>query len=393
MTFAFYLKNRGEKGGTPIILFVFQNGKKYRRSTGIIVPPSRFKKQRTGNERSDAKLRRIEIVLNERLNQFSTEEEILAAMDAAIAIANGRGEETGQAGQKEREGEGVSFQDYFDEWANRETPQKRQRRNSLKLIRECMGDGYDWDGVDTAFYFRLVRELKAREYSVNYIGSVVKKLKTVMSEGYKLKYHANTDYHQFASPMEQPDTVYLTKGEVDRLWDLVLDDDLERKCRDLFLLGCHTAMRFSDYSRLTMENIRGGMIYFTQQKTAGRVVIPASPRVVAILKRNGGVAPSVDQVVFNRKIKVVCMRAKMFDKIQVTRSRGDRHETELVEKYTQVSSHTARRTGATLLYQSGVPASACMRITGHKTESAFFRYIRTTDEENARILAENDFFK
>ena len=98
------------------------------------------------------------------------------------------------------------------------------------------------------------------------------------------------------------------------------------------------------------------------------------------------------QEVFNRKIKEVCIKAKINQRIEVTRSRGHRHETELVEKWKLVSSHTARRTGATLLYQSGVPASSCMVITGHRTESSFYKYIRTTKEENARSLANNPFF-
>lgn len=390
MTFAFYLKDKNKKQGTPLILIVSHHGKKFKKSTGIIVKPEFFKKQRVKDEAVNEKLRKIEITLTEKLNQFSTDEEVTKTLEYAIWMATGRMVKWSD----EDDGRRVpTFYEYFDEWANRDTPQKRQRRNTLKLIRECMGDSWDWADIDTAFFFRLVQKLKAREYSVNYIGSIAKKLKTVMSEGYKLKYHTNTDYRQFSAPMEEASTVYLTREEVDRLWNLGLSDDTERRCRDLFLLGCYTAMRFSDYSRLSLDNIRDGMIYFTQKKTAGRVVVPASPRVLAILKRNGGEAPKVGQEVLNRTIKVVCFKARIFDKVEVTKSKGGRHETRLVEKYTQVSSHTARRTAATLLYQSGVPASAVMQLTGHKTETDFYRYIRTTREENARMLADNPFFK
>ena len=34
-----------------------------------------------------------------------------------------------------------------------------------------------------------------------------------------------------------------------------------------------------------------------------------------------------------------------------------------------------------------------MLLTGHKTEQAFFKYIRIEKEENAKILAEHIFFK
>lgn len=389
MTFAFYLKDKNKREGTPLIVIVSHHGKKFKKSTGIIVRPEYFRKQRVKDEAVNQKLRLIENTLNERLDQFSTDSAVIEALEYAVSLASGKERRIPQGGDRK---DTPSFYAYFEEWANRDTPQKRQRRNSLKLIRDSLGDNYDWETVDTAFYFRLIQRLKDKGYSVNYIGSVVKKLKTVMSEGYKLKYHKNEDYHQFSSPMEQSDTVYLSKEEVDRLWSLELKDPVLAKARDLFLLGCYTAMRFSDYSRLSTQNIRNGMIYFTQQKTADSVVIPASPRVVAILKRNGGEAPAMIQEVFNRKIKEVCIKAKINQKIEVTRSRGHRHETELVEKWKLVSSHTARRTGATLLYQSGVPASACMVITGHRTESSFYKYIRTTKEENAKALANNPFF-
>lgn len=389
MTFAFYLKDKNKKEGTPIILIISHHGKKFKKSTGIIVRPDYFKKQRVKDESVNEKLRIMENYINERLNQFSKDEEVIKALDGAILLA---AEKDKKVEPTEERGT-PSFYDYFEEYANRDTPQKRQRRNTLKLIRDCMGDKWDWETVDTSFYFRLVQELKKKDYSQNYIGSVVKKLKTVMSEGYKLKYHTNTDYHLFSSPMETADAIYLTKEEVDRLWEIELADDTERKARDMFLLGCFTAMRYSDCSRLKKEYLRNGLIYMTQKKTGGSIVVPASPKVIAILKRNGGAAPDISQPVMNRAIKKVCFRAKIFDKVEITKSKGDRHYTELVEKYTLVSSHTARRTAATILYQSGVPASQVMKLTGHKTESEFYKYIRTTKEENAELLAKNPFFK
>ena len=390
MTHSFYL-NHGS-----IMLQVSHRGKVYRKTTGLTINQKLWNKKarslraKCQDESVWANLRLIHLRMQEKEGAGGaiTEDSVLTAIDYAI-----RGENAARTPEKGQETNIPSFYEYFDEWANRDTPQLRQRRNTLKLIKGCMGDKYDWPDIDTAFYFRLMQKLKEKNYSINYIGSVIKKLKTVMSEGFKLKYHANQDYHLFKSPTEPADTVYLTKEEVERLWELDLSDDLERRVRDLFLLGCYTAMRFSDYSRLSTDNIRGGMIYFTQKKTGGSVVVPASKKVVTILKRNGGVAPNVGQEVFNRKIKDVCFKAQIFEKVEHTQSKGDKKITEVVQKYTLVSSHTARRTAATLLYQSGVPASQVMMITGHKDESSFFKYIRTTKEQNAKMLAKNPFFK
>lgn len=64
-----------------------------------------------------------------------------------------------------------------------------------------------------------------------------------------------------------------------------------------------------------------------------------------------------------------------------------------VKRYALVGSHTARRSFATNLYLSGISAGRIMLLTGHKTEEAFFRYIRINKEENAKILSEHAFFK
>lgn len=381
--------------GRTIRIIVSQGGVKYKRATGLTIDP-RLWNQKAKSLPAKCQDRKVWAELR-LINARMEEKEGEGCIDMAEAVSYALGgrsvAKSPEIAREKKAGGAQTFYEYFEEWAGRDTPQRRQRKNALKLVRGCMGDGYDWKDIDTAFYFRLIQKLKDKDYSVNYIGSVVKKLKTVMSEGHKLKYHTNTDYHQFKSPMEQTDAVYLTKPEVDRLWGLDLDDDTERKTRDLFLLGCYTAMRFSDYSRLSEDNIRNGMIYMTQRKTAGRVVVPASPKVIAILKRNGGAAPKMPQAVLNRVIKVVCFKARIFDKIEVTKSRGGRHETSMKEKYELVSSHTARRTAATLLYQSGVSAAQVMQITGHKTEAEFYKYIRTTKEENAEALKDNPFFK
>lgn len=73
--------------------------------------------------------------------------------------------------------------------------------------------------------------------------------------------------------------------------------------------------------------------------------------------------------------------------------KGAGREHHVKRRCDMVSSHTARRTGATLLYKSGVPIKQCMMITGHKSESTFLGYIRISKEENAELLSKNPFFK
>jgi integrase len=69
-----------------------------------------------------------------------------------------------------------------------------------------------------------------------------------------------------------------------------------------------------------------------------------------------------------------------------------RHKTEIKAKYELVSSHTARRTGITLLYMTGIPLQQVMLISGHKDEDGIRHYLRLTKEENVALLKDNPFF-
>lgn len=384
MTFSFNLCNPGA-AVSSVRVVINQGGKQYRRSIGISVKPSDFKKQRTKDESINEKLRLIENRLNEKLNQFSSPDEIKEAIDYALS-----GKERPA---KEKEGEGVPFWKYFDEWVVRPSTQVRQKRLCFKNISKLMGRNFDWDDVNTAFYFRLVRKMQEAGFALNYQWKTISQLKTVMNEGLKLKYHNNTDFRQFKTRKEDPDTVYLTKAEVDSLWDYSPKGELERKARDLFLLGVYTASRFSDYSRLSVDMIQDGVIRFHQVKTAGAVLVPAAPRVMEILERNGGCAPRLAQQHLNEHIKRVCKNAGIDSPVEVSKTVGAQHRTEVKKKYELVSSHTARRTGASLLYMTGIPLQQVMLITGHKDEKSIRRYLRLTKEENAELLRDNPFFK
>lgn len=56
------------------------------------------------------------------------------------------------------------------------------------------------------------------------------------------------------------------------------------------------------------------------------------------------------------------------------------------KKFELITTHTARRSFASNLYLHGLPSSTIMKITGHRTEKAFMRYIKITPNENAKIL-------
>lgn len=369
-------------------------GKQYKKATGLTTTAPLWDKKakslqaKCKDKRIWDKLRAIDIRATGKEDEADTEEDVLRVMEYAITEKMPPKKVSSSHTRKI-----PTFWEYFNEWADRECTQKRQKRLCYNNIARLMGKDFDWADIDTAFHFRLVQKMQAEDFGINYQWKTVSQLKTVMSEGLKLKYHTNTDFQMFKTRREEPDTVYLTSEEVERLWEYKPKGELERKARDLFLLGVWSCARFSDYSRLSMEMIWDGAIHFTQKKTASSVIVPASPRLIEILERNGGRAPHLAQQHLNEWIKKVCRACDITQKVEVTRGNGLIHTTETKEKCDLVSSHSARRTGATLLYLTGIPLQQVMLITGHKDHDSIRHYLRLSKEENVEKLKDNPFFK
>ena len=61
---------------------------------------------------------------------------------------------------------------------------------------------------------------------------------------------------------EKVSRIYLTTDEVNNLYDLELNESLN-KSRDIFVLMCYLGIRFSDCKRITKNNINNTyFIYF-----------------------------------------------------------------------------------------------------------------------------------
>jgi integrase len=95
----------------------------------------------------------------------------------------------------------------------------------------------------------------------------------------------------------------------------------------------------------------------------------------------------------NDYIKVIGERAGIDDAIMQIESKGGERQEVTYKKYEKIQTHTARRSFATNAYLSGIPAISIMKITGHRTESVFMKYICIDNQENALKMADSDFFK
>lgn len=259
----------------------------------------------------------------------------------------------------------------------------------MYIGKEIMSNEFDYFLVESFFnYIRQNYELKHN--------TIVKILQTILSSVNRMRkegYEVGRDYADFLLKEEEPVTVALSDNEIERIYKLKLNKK-NSIIRDLFIFACETGLRYSDLIGLQDDNIHNNMLTVRTAKTGAVVCIPLRRRAREIVDRYNGVVIYKDsQTNFNKCIKTICKRAGITEKVLCEYTRGTRFIRKSVPKHSMVSSHTARRSFATNAYFAGIPTMRIMLITGHKTEQAFFRYIRVGKKENAKTLSEHDFFK
>ncbi len=373
---------------STIRLVVSHNGEKFRHSVGVTIKSSLWnQKARTVDKMcKDRKAWSIIGPIHARL----VEKEISAMKrrDVVSAIAYALGSD-------EIPKERPQFWPYFKDWSERDTPSRRFRELAYKRISDIMGTDDDWEDIDGDWYFRFIQKCDELEYSHNYKSTLTAKLKTVMNEGFNRGFHKSEEFRKFVTSYKTADTIALTQDEVDSLWNADLNGK-QADARDIFIVGVYCAGRFQDYSMLSEDNIsKDGKLRYTQRKTGQSVVIPCSPRIKDVFARHGGRCPVITEQEVGRHIKAVCkaIGGSFNDVVEIRTSKGAEIKVEKKHRHELISCHTARRSGASILYKSGVPIRVCRFLTGHTTDSMFLNYVKVSKEEGADILAKSDFFK
>ena len=257
-----------------------------------------------------------------------------------------------------------------------------------------------FEDITIDFYHRYVQFFNDKNYSPNTIGRHIKNLKVIMRAALDGGLHSNTEFERkkFRTIQVEVPSVYLTEDELNKIYhhDLSQSEELE-KIRDVFLIGCYTALRYSDYSRISKEHIKQRaevlFIEITTQKTKEKVIIPVRPELHAILKKYNYTLPKTYEQKVNKYIKEIAAELNINEPIEISQVRGGLTKVKTIPKHNLIKTHTARRTGATLMYLAGMNPIDIMKITGHKTEANLLRYIKVTKEETAVRMMDNAFFR
>lgn len=274
----------------------------------------------------------------------------------------------------------------------------QQGYNRLSEFQTAAGRVFFWEDINRDFLNEYVRFLQGSgrgddAYNTNTCAKRVKEIKHLVRTAREEKV-TSCPVPEYKLGEVAVDSVYLSWDELEKFAnaDLTGLSKGHETARDLFLVGCYCGQRVSDYASIKSDQIhtdQDGRVYISvlQKKTGTRVEIPARKELRAILNKYNNNLPCLTDQVINRYIKEVAKRAGIDEMIEIRSTKGGKVSTEKLPKYELITTHTARRSAATLMYLDGVDSMDIRQITGHSSDKMLMKYIRSTAHDNARMMA------
>ncbi|WP_304516617.1 site-specific integrase [Cecembia rubra] len=431
--FNYYLREKSKDGDTPVLLFISYHGHRLKYSTGKSIHPKFWNEDsqlaRLVKEFPNAKKfnDRLKFIKGEAEKTLMEMEVSLNRIPSTIELKTKLDEVLKEITEAEKEDPDrmPAFMELFDRYIQEAKEGTRltasgkrfdnrtvQKFNTVYDTLEKFGKSYHltFDTIDKNFYTKFVgymnREISKTvngekvivkpSYTVNTIGKYIQAIKTFMAYATENGYNRNMAFQKFKAHNTPGFSIYLNEDEINQIMELDLRSTphLER-VRDLFIVGCWTGLRFSDFTSIRPENIKDEYLEIKTFKTGEKVIIPIHSMVRKIMAKYDGVYPnSLPPAISNQKMNAYLKDiAKQVDclktPVEVERIKGGLKAITRQEKWELVTTHTARRSFATNVYKSGFPAISLMKITGHRTEKAFLLYIKVTPEENAKQLLDH----
>ena len=272
------------------------------------------------------------------------------------------------------------FYQYADAWIDSQKMTTanntyRGRLSILNSIRDMYPD-LKWTQI-TPLFVKQFKDQLYKTKGMNTVNKYLRVFKLIISTAHAEGVHNNTVYMLigFTGKTIEADSIYLTSDEIKQLYNAMTSfDDKLRNATILFLRQCLTGLRYGSLYRLdkSMRYESDGMEMITvmTNKTNVKVSIPVSPMLARLLDMD---AHLISNQKLNSYIKEACKAAG-------------------IDKWAQITSHTARRTFASNMVLAGMPTNVIMAITGHKTEGVFWKYVKLDKSllavKGASILSE-----
>ena len=239
-------------------------------------------------------------------------------------------------------------------------------------------------------HIHMRREINIRGLKKNSVGTSIKQLRIFLRDRMRRNLIKDIDLIDFKILEEEADTIYLAPNEIRNLYLLNLSSHPEwERFRDMFVLGCLTGLRFSDFNEIKPHDIKNDVLYKKQSKSDKWVVIPLRSEAYDILiNKFQRKVPKTSNEELNRYIKKVGQLAGIDTPIKISFKKGNQDVVTVKPKFSLITTHTCRRSFCTNEFLAGTPPELIMKISGHKSIKDFYKYIRISPEEAGQKIKE-----
>ena len=414
MKSSFHLKNpKGDKESLIYFSAYFKNeGKKLIYSTGESIIPkewefkNRMPNDLTGRTTRANKHRTINVQLNRYTDFYIKIINRYIHLEQDITIENIRNEF-----DKEFKKTKAGSRDFFvvyDKFMAEKINDKTDKANSTSTIKryeynkkllqdfeESKDVKLNFNQIDKNFYNAFINYCtNKKKHSTNTLSRNIGLFKTFMNWAVLNRYTYKLDFQEFKNiKKEITDEVALSKEQVVEIFNFEFrnNERLER-VRDLFVFGCFTGMRYSNYSKIKKNDIVDNHIKVRDVKDNSKQLnIPLNDYSSYLLKKYDYLLPKISNQKFNEYIKEVIKKVGYTEDIKKTSKVGNEIIETVTPFYTRISSHTARRSFITIMKTKKVPDKIIMGFTGHKSLEVFNQYYKPNDIEKVDFM--QDVFK
>ncbi|MDX2188828.1 MAG: site-specific integrase [Bacteroidota bacterium] len=231
--------------------------------------------------------------------------------------------------------------------------------------------------------------IKVKGFTNNTISGYIGKFKSFMNWATKRGYNSEQAYKEYNVKEYEVTHIALTPEEFKTLYFHDFRNYKLNKAKDLFCFMVSTGYRISDLKDLKPEHIQADCIEKVIVKTKERIKIPLNQYSKVLLAKYGSLINiRISEQKLNDYIKECCEILNFDTPVEIVKYQGAKQIIETKPKYECITNHVARKTFATLMLNQGMAAYDIMKITGHKKETTFRKYVGINDEQHNKKMIE-----
>ena len=249
--------------------------------------------------------------------------------------------------------------------------------------------------VTDLFWHNFIPFLLNRGLAFSSIKTVCSQLRSALAWGARHQAKISMSYDVIKLPSYCHQQIALTPDEVSHIYHFDLSTVKRRpqhirkleRVRDMFVLSCNLGQRFSDIIRIDKSCFDRNIFTILQQKTGTYVKVDIDRMSIdrattyKILEKYDYKSPlTTDISCYDKYLKELLQYVGFDEMIKRETKINGFIEVTYTPKWKLISSHTARRTFATVNVIRGYRQSEIRRATGHRSESSFEKYICYYDD-------------